>query len=56
MKKNLLKKVLALALSATMALTPVVSYAGEEVIEEVVWEETANDLNCTPCQGHFELV
>ena len=43
MKKNLLKKVLALALSATMALTPVVSYAGEEVVEEVVWEETAQD-------------
>ena len=38
MKKNLLKKVLALALSATMALAPVVSYAGDfEITEEVVW-------------------
>ena len=42
MKKNL-KRFVALALSATLALAPVVSYAGEEITEEVVWEETAGD-------------
>jgi len=42
MKKNL-KRFVALALSATLALAPVVTYASEEITEEVVWEETAND-------------
>jgi hypothetical protein len=45
MKKNLLKKVLALTLSTTMVFAPVVSYAGDEITEEVVWEETIGDEN-----------
>ena len=42
MKKNL-KRFIALALSATLALAPVVTYAGEEISEEVVWEEEQSE-------------